>query len=54
MWIQVRGMVGGKVEKISNLSRTTPIAELRKRLRHWADPECLRLFCKGKEVMSYF
>jgi hypothetical protein len=54
MWIKVRAMSGGRDCRIDGLSKLTKIEDVRRKIpatMHDNDdlqPECLRLFFKGK------
>ena len=50
MWIQVRSMDGRKSVRIDNLSKLTPIEQLRERLakEFSAEPSRQRLFYRGQ------
>lgn len=52
MWIQVRSFDGRKNFRVDQLSKLTPIEELRERLveEFQAEPEQQRLFYRGKQV----
>jgi E3 ubiquitin-protein ligase UHRF1 len=54
MWIQVRTMDGKTSVRVDGLSKLTKIEELRQKLVEpfKADPDCQRLFYRGKQVME--